>query len=194
MKNILIAGAGSYIGTSVEKWLEQYPDKYKVTTLDMMGNSWKEHDFSQYDVVYLVAGIAHRPDAPDELYEEVNHKMAVEVFKKCCNEGVKQFIFMSSGAVYTQSDRNHQRIVITKNSPMNPSTAYGKSKLDAERNIEKIKEGNSIKVAVLRPPMVYGEGAKGNYQSLRKIALKTLVFPKVKMPDRCSTSITYVNS
>lgn len=182
MKNVLIAGAGSYIGTSVENWLEKYPEKYNVTTLDMMGDGWGSHDFSQYDVIYLVAGIAHRPDAPDQLYEDVNHKMAVEVFKKCCEQNVKQFIFMSSGAVYTQSDRSHQKIVVTKHTPLNPCTAYGKSKRDAEIDIdkEKKKNGSLIKVAVLRPPMVYGKGAKGNYQTLRKIALKTPVFPKVK--------------
>lgn len=182
MKNILIAGVRSYIGTSVENWLNRYKDQYNVTAIDMIGDAWKQHDFSNDDVVYLVAGIAHRPDAPDQLYEDINHKMAVEVFRRCCEADVNQFIFMSSGAVYTQSDRNNPKIIVTKESALAPATAYGKSKLDAENDIAKIRENlkSEIKVAILRPPTVYGKGAKGNYQSLRSIALKAPVFSKIK--------------
>ena len=182
MQNILIAGAGSYIGSSVENWLKKYSDAYEINVLDMIGDSWKEHEFLGHDVVYLVAGIAHRLAEPIKLYDDVNHKMAVEIFKRCVDSNVKQFIFMSSGAVYTQSDKKNRDIVITSGSHMNPTTAYGKSKLDAERDITAIKKqtGSPIKVAILRPPMVYGKGAKGNYQNLAKIAMKLPVFPKIK--------------
>ena len=70
-----------------------------INELDMLGENWKKFDFSGYDSVYHVAGIAHRNDAPDELYEKVNHILAVEVAKKASDAGVKQFVFMSSGAV-----------------------------------------------------------------------------------------------
>ncbi|WP_295076902.1 hypothetical protein [Ruminococcus sp.] len=59
MKNILITGAGSYIGTSFEKYLKQWPDKYQADTLDMISDNWMKYDFSGYDSVYHVAGIAH---------------------------------------------------------------------------------------------------------------------------------------
>ena len=59
MKKILITGADSYIGTSVEKWLGQYPDRYSVETVDMKKDSWRQKDFSVFDVVFHVAGIAH---------------------------------------------------------------------------------------------------------------------------------------
>ena len=51
LKNILITGANSYIGTSLEKWLNQYPDKYKINTVDMINNNWREKSFEGYDVV-----------------------------------------------------------------------------------------------------------------------------------------------
>ena len=60
MKRILITGANSYIGTSFEKYIaEHYPDEYEIDTIDMIGDGWKDKDFSGYDVVFHVAGIAH---------------------------------------------------------------------------------------------------------------------------------------
>ena len=60
MKRILITGAGSYIGTSFEKYMAQFGNEYVVDTVDMIGDSWKSKDFSGYDCVFHVAGIAHR--------------------------------------------------------------------------------------------------------------------------------------
>ena len=74
MKNILITGKGSYIGTHFKEYMKQWPDQYQVDELDMMGPAWEDHDFSKYDVVYHVAGLAH--STPDEsqrdLYYQVN--------------------------------------------------------------------------------------------------------------------------
>ena len=59
MKKILITGAGSYIGTSFEKYIEDnYCDLYEVDTIDMIDGSWREKSFVGYDTVYHVAGIA----------------------------------------------------------------------------------------------------------------------------------------
>ncbi len=177
MKRILITGKGSYIGTKVEEWLGKYPDDYKVEVLDMIGDGWKELDLHGYDVVYHVAGIAHRKDATDDLYEQVNHVLAVDVAEKAADSGVKQFVFMSSGAVYSQSDRKHGSIVVDRDSPFLPETPYGYSKLRAEEDIKRIKR--SMKVAILRPPTVYGPGAKGNYNRLARISKTSPIFPDI---------------
>lgn len=177
MKRILITGKGSYIGTKVEQWLGKYPNEYKVEVLDVTGDAWKEFDFHGYDVVYHVAGIAHRKGISDDLYEQVNHVLAVNVAEKAADSGVKQFVFMSSGAVYSQSDRKHGHIVAEKNSPFLPETSYGYSKLRAEEDIQKIK--TRMKVAILRPPTVYGPGAKGNYNLLAKISKTSPIFPDI---------------
>lgn len=178
MKRVLITGRGSYIGTKVEEWLKKNPRMYEVDTLDMRSDAWKDHDFHAYDVVYHVAGIAHREDAPDELYEQVNHILAVNVAKKASDEGVNQFIFMSSGAVYSQSDKRHRTIVVDENTPLTPSTAYGISKMKAELDLTHID--TEMKIAIVRPPMVYGPGAKGNYNRLSKLAKKVFLFPKIE--------------
>ena len=60
MKRVLITGANSYIGTSFEKYIKaNYYKDFSVDTVDMIGGSWREKSFAEYDVVYHVAGIAH---------------------------------------------------------------------------------------------------------------------------------------
>ena len=105
MKKILITGANSYIGTSFEKYMAQWPDKYQVDTLDMIDGSWREKSFAGYDCVFHVAGIAHSDNGKistekAKLYYAVNTDLTVETAKKAKAEGVKQFIFMSSAIVY----------------------------------------------------------------------------------------------
>lgn len=87
MKRILITGANSYIGTSVESYLKQWPDEYYVETIDMIDGSWRNKDFSGFDVVYHVAGIAHSDNGKisrekERLYYSVNTDLTVETAKK----------------------------------------------------------------------------------------------------------------
>lgn len=177
MKKILITGKDSYIGTSLEKWLSQWPDKYTVDTVDMTSDSWKEKDFSKYDVVFHVAGIAHVSSDPKlkNLYYKVNRDLTIATARKAKNEGVQQFIFMSSIIVYGDSPSNG---VIDRNTVPKPSNFYGDSKLQAEEGIRPLEDDN-FKIVILRPPMIYGKGSKGNYPKLAKLARKVPVFPDI---------------
>ncbi|MGD6730450.1 MAG: NAD-dependent epimerase/dehydratase family protein [Pleomorphochaeta sp.] len=176
MKKILITGANSYIGTSVENWLMREPENYHVDTLDMQDENWRDYDFSPYDVVFHVAGIAHVSADPKlkDLYYKVNTDLTVETAKKAKNEKVKQFIFMSSIIVYGDSSSKDR--VITRETIPTPSNFYGDSKLQAEKGIEPLRDDN-FKVVILRPPMIYGPGSKGNYPRLSKLAQKSPIFP-----------------
>lgn len=178
MKKILITGANSYIGTSVDKWLSEFPDKYKVDTIDMKDETWKNKEFSQYDVVFHVAGIAHVSSEPkmEELYYKVNRDLTIDTCKKAKAEGVKQFIFMSSIILY--GDFSNTKHIIDKGTVPQPSNFYGDSKLKAEEGI-KLLEDREFKVVILRPPMIYGKGSKGNYPRLANLAKKIPVFPAI---------------
>ncbi|HFI0331204.1 TPA: NAD-dependent epimerase/dehydratase family protein [Streptococcus suis] len=178
MKKILITGKNSYIGTSLENWLMREPDQYKVDTVDMKDGSWKEKDFSIYDVVFHVAGIAHVSSDPKmkDLYYKVNRDLTIETAEKAKAEGVKQFVFMSSIIVY--GDSSSSKRVIKKNTVPTPSNFYGNSKLQAEEGI-KYLESDDFKIVILRPPMIYGKGSKGNYPRLANMAKKIPVFPDI---------------
>ena len=100
-KKVLITGAGSYIGQSfIEYAQKHYHDNFEIEELDLMDESWKEKDFSIYDIIYHVAGIAHADvgnvsEETERKYYEVNTGLAVSVAEKAKREGVKTFIFMS---------------------------------------------------------------------------------------------------
>ncbi len=178
MIRILITGKGSYIGTHFMNYLkENFPSQYEVNELDMVGDSWRNYDFSKYDVVYHVAGLAH--STPDEsqrkLYYHVNTDLCYETALKAKKDGVKQFIFMSSIIVYGSGEIGKPR-VITKDTPLTPDNFYGDSKKQAEIKINSLND-DDFKVCIIRPPMIYGRGSKGNYPLLAKFAKKTPIFP-----------------
>lgn len=179
MKKVLITGANSYIGTSFEKYIkENHPNDYQIDTLDMLDPNWKEYDFSGYDSIFHVAGIAHQKETKDnaEIYYKVNRDLAIEVATKVKQSNVKQFIFMSSMSVY---GLDHSDELIDIDTPANPKSNYGKSKLEAEKEILKMSDSD-FKVSVLRPPMVYGDNCPGNLTKLFKAVRKFHVFPTFK--------------
>lgn len=185
MKRILITGANSYIGTSFEKYImENFPEQYEIDIVDMIDGSWREKSFSGCDSVFHVAGIAHSDSGKisaekEKLYYAVNTDLTVETAKKAKADGVGQFIFMSSAIVYGESAPIGKDKLITKDTPVSPANCYGDSKVQAESGIRPLNDEN-FKVVILRPPMIYGKGSKGNYPLLAKLALKTPIFPYVK--------------
>lgn len=174
--NILITGAGSYVGTSVENWLKK-DRQFTVDSVDTFGDNWKKADYSKYDVVYHVAGIAHVNADPkmEPLYYKVNRDLTIEVAKHAKEAGVKQFIFMSSQIVFHES-QSLKSEVLTKDTIPNPNGFYGDSKLQAENGLKEL-ECDTFKVCILRPPMIYGPNSKGNFPRLAKLATKTPIFP-----------------
>jgi len=183
VKRILITGANSYIGTSFENYLSQWPDEYQVDTVDMVDGSWREKSFAGYDAVFHVAGIAHSnvgkvSSEQKALYYKVNTELTIETAQKAKQDGVKQFVFMSSASVYGDSAPIGKNKVITKDTVPQPANFYGDSKLQAEKGILPLNDGG-FKVVILRPPMIYGKGCKGNYSVLSKLAKKLPLFPYV---------------
>ncbi len=185
MKKILITGAGSYIGTSFEKYIKaNHPNEFEIDTVDMMDGSWREKDFSGYDSVFHVAGIAHADtgkvsDEDQELYYKVNSELTVETAEKAKREGIRQFIFMSSAIVYGDSAPIGKSKVITRDTEPYPANFYGDSKLQAEKGLAPLQDGG-FDIVILRPPMIYGKGSRGNYPTLSRLAKKLPLFPYVE--------------
>lgn len=183
-KKVLVTGAGSYIGQAFINYAKKnYPDNFEIEELDLMETSWKNVSFSKYDIVYHVAGIAHADvgkvsEETKEKYYKVNTDLTVEVAKKAKEDGVREFIFMSSMIIYGESAPYGKKKVIDENTVPMPANFYGDSKLQADVAVRTLAD-EKFKVIVLRPPMIYGKGSKGNYPILAKIARKLPVFPNV---------------
>lgn len=177
MKRILITGANSFVGTNIEKWLIREPEQFQVDTVDTMNEAWKKADFTKYDVVFHVAGIAHVNPKLEmvPLYYKVNRDLTIEIANWAKEHGVKQFIYMSSKIVYHAS-KSLKGDWVRKDTKPDPNDFYGDSKLQAEKGLKGL-QCNTFKVAIIRPPMIYGPGNKGNLPRLGWLAQKTPVFP-----------------
>ena len=180
MKKVLITGAGSYVGESVRRYIvAKMPDQYHIDAVDTMGDNWKKADYSQYEVVFHVAGIAHVNADPkmESLYYKVNRDLTIEVARHAQAAGVKLFIFMSSQIVFHESQSLKTEVLTAETKP-NPNGFYGDSKLQAEEGLKALRaEGGEMKICILRPCMIYGPNAKGNFPRLAKLACKTPIFP-----------------
>lgn len=184
-RRVLITGANSYIGVSFEKYArEHYSENFTIDTVDMLDDTWREKNFGEYDCVFHVAGIAHADvgnvdEETKARYYAVNTDLAVETAKKAKAEGVRQFVFMSSMIIYGEVAPIGKRKVIDEYTLPAPTNFYSDSKWQADKQVRGLQDGE-FHVAVLRPPMIYGNGCKGNYNALAKLAKKLLAFPNIE--------------
>ncbi len=171
MKHVLITGANSFLGDNTKQYLEK-SDDYRVDILDMLDSKWEKHDFSKYDVVLNVCAIVHRYDNPDEsLYYMINKDLAINIAKKAKSEGVRQFIQISTIGVF-----GVELGPVDLSTGLNPQTPYEKSKLSADLELAKLRN-DGFAVCILRPPIIYGNGCKGNFPKLVNFAKKHSIFP-----------------
>jgi len=173
MKKILITGANSYIGTSFQKWVSQYPGKYSVETISVRDERWKRESFKNFDVVFHTAAIVHVKENNISEYSKINRDLTVELAKKAKLEGVKQFIFLSTMGVY-----GTETGIITNDTVPSPKTPYAQSKYDAEQCLIEL-DSKEFKITILRPPLVYGPSCPGNFNRLKNMAIKLPYFPAI---------------
>lgn len=183
MKRILITGAGSFVGQGLARYLQAFPDDFEVTAISVRDEAWKKLDFGKFDVIYHTAGIVHQEKTKQDasctsLYESVNTALPFALAQKAKAEGVEQFIFLSTAAVYGADSPLGTDAVITKTTPIAPKDLYGKSKWEAEKLLTGLADDHFC-VTILRPPMIYGAGCKGNYNALAKLARTLPFFPAV---------------
>lgn len=169
---VLITGKNGYVGKNIGNFLLYKNMEVKYVSVR---NGISEDEFVDVDVVVHCAAIVHKKEAKfATLYDKVNYELTLDIAKKAKKKGVKQFVFMSTMAVYGKSEGE-----INANTPLQPITLYGESKLKAEIALKKMAD-EDFKVSIIRPPMVYGRSCPGNYKKLRLLALKLPVFPLVE--------------
>lgn len=191
--NILITGKGSYIGFHIKTYFEKFG--HMVTTVDTVSDEWKSVDYSLYDSVVHVAAIVHddAKTAYSELFKKVNTELPYEIALKAKENGVKQFVFISSMAVYgAEKSLDKESSVLNKDSKLEPTSLYGISKLEAEKLLAQLQDDN-FKVSFVRPPNVYGPGCRGNYIYLfKKLADLLFICPYVYTDIR--QSMIYIDN
>lgn len=179
MMNVLICGKNSYVGSMLMKNLG---NKFNFTELDMRISEWKEFDFTPFDTIIYLAAIVHRPDVQDShLYKEVNEVLPFKVAEQAVKQGVKQFVFFSTMAVYGLAPSLSGNGKISAYTPYKPVELYGKSKLNAEIQLVNLQQKYPFVLSIVRPPNIYGENCPGNYHRYMKLCAKYLfLFPLLR--------------
>ncbi len=171
MKKVVITGENSFIGA----YFKSSTTDIEVSEIDTVNIKVEEMSFTGVDVVFHVAAIVHQDKGtPDDLYFSVNRDLAFQVARKAKADGVKQFVFMSTVKVYGENTTVDNPW--TENSTCDPQDAYGKSKLEAEMLLKELVS-EVFKVAVIRTPVVYGVGVKGNIARMANFVNRNRLIP-----------------
>lgn len=176
---ICVFGTNSYIGTNFIKYCSNRK-VFDIYTVSSRGDEWKKINYSQFDAILFVAGIAHVSTTKklEKLYYSINRDLPLEVAKKAKSDGIRQFVYLSSMIVYGNDLPIGSTMVITKDTEATPSNYYGKSKLQAENAIKEL-ENETFIVSIIRLPMIYGPECKGNFKRLITLPRKFCFFPSI---------------
>jgi len=168
--NILLTGATGFIGSYCMKH-----GRYKkaIIPFSFQHDDIAHYDFSTIDTVIHLAALVHQMDGADSTdYERINATKTVQLARKAKENGVKQFIFMSTVKVYgEESETRYAEIT-----PCHPQDDYGKSKLHAEVELTQFCD-EDFTVSIIRTPIVYGAGVKGNIKNLIDLIQKIPILP-----------------
>ena len=191
MKKVMLVGVGGYIGDKFTEYIKKNYSDWQIDAVDSMNRKWAETDFHGYDAVYNVSGLAHANarQGSEEQYYAVNGQLPIDIATKTKSEGVPMFVQMSSQIVYgDMSGLGEDKIITAETVPSEP-TIYGKSKMMAERGLQKLLD-DTFQIAIIRPPLIYSEFARDNFPRLVNFAKKMPVFPKLENKQ----SMVYVDN
>lgn len=176
MEQILITGENGYISNSLKRYFTTESVNKKIILKSIRKENLSFIELKGINVLIHPAAIVHRKESSlsKEIYFEVNTELTVELAKKAKEAGVQQFVFFSTMAVYGDVQG-----CIDEKSEVAPISLYGKSKLWAEIELMKLESAN-FKIAIIRPPMVYGFNCPGNYRILSKLTKKICFFPDIQ--------------
>ncbi|MFW3426688.1 NAD-dependent epimerase/dehydratase family protein [Aliarcobacter butzleri] len=185
MSKLLITGSNGFIGNY---FINKYKNKYDIKTFSFLKDDINRLDCNSIDIVFHLSAIVHQMGgASISEYEKINVTQTIELAKKAKESGVKHFVFMSTVKVYGEETNS----IYTENTVCNPEDDYGKSKLKAEHELQKLEDEN-FKISIIRTPIVYGYGVKANIKNLISLVNKVPVLPFGKIKNK--RSMVYIGN
>ena len=185
MTKLLLTGARGFVGSY---FLKKYTSCHFIQTFSFLNDDLAMLHVKDVDVVVHLSALVHQMSgASAAAYEDINVTQTLALAHKAKESGVEHFIFMSTVKVYGEESDE----VYTENFTCKPQDEYGKSKLKAEKELQKL-EGEHFKVSIVRTPVVYGYGVKANLKNLMILVDKVPVLPFGSINNR--RSLTYVGN
>jgi nucleoside-diphosphate-sugar epimerase len=173
---VLVTGASGFIGRSLQPALMRAG--HEVVPIDVRNGG-----FPDGEAIVHLAGIAHRRATADELHR-ANVLLAHDIGRRAAANGAA-LVFMSSVKVHGE----RASAPLTERSPLAPGDAYARSKVQAEEALRAIP---GLRLAVLRPPLVYGPAVKANFFNLMSAVARGIPLPFASIHNR--RSFVYVDN
>jgi nucleoside-diphosphate-sugar epimerase len=185
MKSIAISGATGFVG---KRMIAYNSKKFQQKILSLRSTRVDAINLTGIDAVVHLAGKAHdMGQVDDSVYFSINYELTKQLANKAKENGVQQFIYISSVKVYGDEVNG----ILNESSSCTPTDAYGASKLQAEQYLQSIETG-LFKIAIIRPPLVYGPEVKGNMIRLLQLAAKKFPLPFGKINN--ARSMVFVDN
>lgn len=193
---VLVTGASGFIGLALTQYLSLSTEiqvigmvRSKTHGLENSNIEFRfgemchkknlDIDLTDIDIVIHTAGRAHIMDDkslnPIDDFRRINTQGTLNIARLAASSGVKRFIFLSS--IKVNGDSTDRGLPFSVDSDENPKDAYGVSKYEAEIGLRKISCHTNLEVTIIRPPLVYGEGVKGNFHTLVKLLSSRFPLP-----------------
>lgn len=193
---ILVTGASGFLGGALVRYLGSVSQEQLVVAVRQGGHVWPVNveerlvtdldgrtDWSEVlegvtTVVHCAARVhVMKDDAQDPLVEfrRVNLDGTLNLARQAAASGVERFIFISSIKVNGEWTEAGQKF--SAHDDPNPQDDYGLSKHEAEFGLKEICSGTGMEFVILRPPLVYGAGVKGNFATMVNVVRRGLLLP-----------------
>lgn len=177
--NLLVNGTSGFVGTNILTGLRE---KYNVSTVSLRKVKPKDVNLTGIDCILHLSGKAHSMKEIDpKIYYDINTVHAMDFAQNAKESGVKHFIYISSVKVYGESSESY----FNEDSICNPTDDYGKSKLKAEQELKTL-ESENFTISIIRPPLIYGKGVKGNLKKLHSLISRFRFLPFAKIANQRS--------
>lgn len=197
MKSVIVTGASGFLGKSVtHALLARSKNVFAVSRSHDISNKFNNIEFESrnlqvvkinsytdveewkqklenIDVVVHCAGLVHSHSNDLASFRKANVEATVLLASYAAKAGIKRFIFISSVSVYG----NVSTKPFTEDDIASPSNSYSISKFEAERALIEIASKTAMEILIIRPPLIYGPNAPGNYNLMTKLIKSRLPIP-----------------
>ncbi len=202
MTKVLITGASGFVGQALCPVLEKegfevvpavrspgpetendFPNAVTGKTVDAK-TDWRRELAGVDIVIHLAARVhvMHSSKSDDlENFRDTNVEGTRNLARQAAELGVKRFVYLSS--IKVNGERTDDKPFVADQKP-NPEDPYAISKWEAERALGNIAEETGLEVVIIRPPLVYGPGVKGNLATLNRVIKKGIPLPLGAVDNR----------
>jgi len=183
----LLQQQGRQVRGTVRSWQKIEQGKNIVVVGDIDSTTDWSDSLAGVEVVVHLANRAHiindHIDNPLAVFRQVNVAGTIQLAKQAVKFGVKRFVFVSS--IKVNGEYTNKYPFTAKDKP-NPQDPYAISKLEAENALRDIAKHSSMDVVIIRPPLVYGDGVKGNFERLCRLVNSGIPLPLASINNKRS--------